>query len=255
MMEYGLIGCPLGHSLSPRLHGLLADYDYRLYEITGPELEPLLRGRRFRGLNVTIPYKQTVLKYCDVLSERVKRIGSANTLYVREGLLYAENTDYSGFTRMLLRADIPARGKKAAVLGTGGTARTVRAALMDFGAASVVTVSRKGPVDYETLYFMHGDTEILVNTTPVGMWPDTESSPVALDRLPNVRGVMDVIYRPDRTKLMRDAAARGIPALGGLTMLVWQALESAMIFTGQTIPQEKAERALTVLQKELEETP
>lgn len=252
-MEYGLIGCPLGHSLSPKLHGMLADYDYRLYEIQETELEPLLRGKQFRGLNVTIPYKQAVLKYCDVLSERVLRIGSANTLYVRDGLLHAENTDYSGFARMLARVPFSVRGRKAAVLGTGGTSRTVRAALEDEGAARIVTVSRKGPVDYEALYRRYGDTEIIVNTTPVGMWPNTESSPVTLDRLPCVQGVLDAVYRPSRTKLMREAEALSIPAEGGLTMLVYQALESAVIFTGRAIPREHAERAMLALQRELEE--
>lgn len=254
-MEYGLIGCPLGHSLSPRLHTLLADYDYRLYEIQERELEPLLRGKRFCGLNVTIPYKQAVLPYCDVLSERVQRIGSANTLYVRDGLLYAENTDYFGFARLLASAPFSVCGKKAALLGTGGTSRTVQAVLKDAGVGEVVTVSRGGPTDYEALYREHGDAGIIVNTTPVGMWPDTESSPVTLDRLPNVRGVLDVIYRPYRTKLMREAEALSIPAVGGLAMLVWQAWESAMLFTGQAIPRERAERALLALQKELEEMP
>ena len=254
-MEYGLIGCPLGHSLSPALHKMLAGYDYRLYEISEAELAPLLRERRFLGLNVTIPYKQKVLPYCDVLSERVRRIGSANTLSVREGLLCAENTDYSGFAHLLARAPFTVRGRKTAVLGTGGTSRTVCAVLEDAGAARVVTVSRKGSVDYETLYREHGDTQIIVNTTPVGMWPDTESTPVRLDRLPCVIGVLDVVYRPLRTKLMRDAEALSIPAVGGLSMLVGQAAESAAIFTGQAIPRETAEQALLLLQKKLEDMP
>ena len=254
-MEYGLIGCPLGHSLSPRLHALLTDYDYRLYEIREAELEPLLRGKRFRGLNVTIPYKQAVLPYCDVLSERVRSIGSANTLYVRDGLLYAENTDYFGFARMLAGAPFSVCGKKVAVLGTGGTSRTVQAVLKDAGAGEIVIISRGGPTDYEALYREHGDAGIIVNTTPVGMWPDTESSPVRLDRLPCVQGVLDVVYRPTPTRLMRDAEALSIPAVGGLAMLVWQAWKSAALFTGQAIPRERAERALPVLQKELEEMP
>ena len=254
-MQYGLIGCPLGHSVSPRLHEMLADYDYRLYEIRETELAPLLRGRDFRGLNVTIPYKTAVLPYCDVLSERVKRIGSANTLYLREGLLYAENTDYFGFAELLRRAPFSVKGRKAAVLGTGGTARTARAVLEDAGAARIVTVSRKGPVDYAALYREHGDTGILVNTTPVGMWPDTESSPVRLEKLPSVQGVVDVVYRPMPTRLLRNAAARGIPTVGGLAMLVYQAAESAALFTGRAVPRETAERALLTLQKELEEMP
>lgn len=235
-MEYGLIGEKLGHSYSPMIHARLADYRYELKEIAPEELGDFLTARNFKGLNVTIPYKQAVLPYCAELSGVAREVGCVNTLIVRpDGSLYGHNTDIGGFIHMLNRAGIDPKGRKAAVLGSGGTSLTARTALKHLGAREIIVVSRKGPVDYEALYAQHADTEILVNTTPVGMYPKNGVSPVNLSRLPKVCGVADVVYNPEKTALILDAQSRGIPAVSGLTMLVAQAREAAELFAGRSI--------------------
>lgn len=236
-MEYGLIGEKLGHSYSPMIHARLADYRYELREIAPDKLRDFLLARDFKGLNVTIPYKQAVLPYCAELSNVAREVGCVNTLVVRpDGSLFGHNTDIGGFIHMLRRADIDPKGCKAAVLGSGGTSLTARTALKHLGAGEIIVVSRKGPVDYDALYAMHADVEILVNTTPVGMYPKNGVSAVDLSRLPRLRGVADVVYNPEKTALILDAQARGIPAVSGLTMLVAQAREAAESFAGHSIP-------------------
>lgn len=235
-MEYGLIGEKLGHSYSPQIHARLGGYRYELKEIAPDALDAFLSARDFRGLNVTIPYKQAVIPHCAELSDAARDVGSVNTLIVRpDGTLYGHNTDISGFTHMLREAGIDPRGRKAVVLGSGGTSLTARAAMRRMGAAETVVVSRGGPVSYDRLYSEHADAEILINATPVGMYPKNGVSPVSLDRLPNVLGVVDVIYNPEKTALILDAQARGIPAVSGLSMLVAQAREAAELFTGRAI--------------------
>ena len=239
-MEYGLIGEKLGHSYSPMIHARLADYRYELKEIAPEDLDSFISARNFKGLNVTIPYKQAVLPYCAELSDVAREVGCVNTLIVRaDGSLYGHNTDIGGFIHMLNRAGIDPKGRKAAVLGSGGTSLTARTALKHLGAREIVVVSRKGPVDYEALYAQHADTEILVNTTPVGMYPKNGVSPVDLDRLPKVCGVADVVYNPEKTALILDAQARGITAVSGLTMLVAQARAAAEFFAGRSIATER----------------
>ena len=235
-MEFGLIGEHLGHSWSPQIHARLADYRYELREVAPQDLDAFLRARDFRGLNVTIPYKRDVIPLCDELSGEALEIGAVNTLLVRpDGTLYGHNTDIGGFMTMLRRARIDPAGRKAVVLGSGGTGRTACTALKRMGAAAVVTVSRRGPVDYDALYRDHADAEILVNTTPVGMYPRTGTSPADLERLPALRGVADVVYNPESTALILDARARGIPCTSGLPMLVAQARLAAELFSGHAI--------------------
>ncbi len=235
-MEYGLIGEKLGHSYSPQIHALLADYSYELKALPPDALDEFLQQRNFKGLNVTIPYKKAVIPHCAELSDEAQDIGSVNTLVVRpDGTMIGHNTDIGGFTYMLRQADIDPAGCKAVILGSGGTSLTAQTALKRMGAKEIIVVSRKGPVDYDALYRQHADAEILVNTTPVGMYPKTDASPVELDMLPRVRGVVDVIYNPEKTKLILDAQAKGIPCVSGLPMLVAQAREAAEWFTGQPI--------------------
>lgn len=241
-MEYGLIGEKLGHSYSQMIHARLADYRYELKEVAPEKLDEFIEGREFRGLNVTIPYKQAVMKHCAALSPEAVEVGSVNTLLVRlDGSLLGHNTDIDGFIYMLRRGGIDPAGAKAVILGSGGTSLTAHAALARLGAREIVTVSRKGPVDYHTLYAKHADAEILVNATPVGMYPENGASPVSLDRLSGVRGVADVIYNPEKTALILAAQAKGIPAVSGLSMLVAQAREAAELFTGQAIPAERVD--------------
>lgn len=241
-MEYGLIGEKLGHSYSQMIHARLADYRYELKEVAPERLDAFIEARNFRGLNVTIPYKQAVMKHCAELSPEAMEVGSVNTLIVRpDGSLFGHNTDIDGFIYMLRRGEIDPAGAKAVILGSGGTSLTARAALTRLGAREIVTVSRKGPVDYAALYAEHADAEILVNATPVGMYPKNGASPVELDRLPGVRGVADVIYNPEKTALILAAQAKGIPAVSGLSMLVAQAREAAELFAGHAIPAGRVE--------------
>lgn len=241
-MEYGLIGEKLGHSYSQMIHARLADYRYELKEVAPERLDAFIEARNFRGLNVTIPYKQAVMKHCAELSPEAMEVGSVNTLIVRpDGSLFGHNTDIDGFIYMLRRGEIDPAGAKAVILGSGGTSLTARAALTRLGAREIVTVSRKGPVDYAALYAEHADAEILVNATPVGMYPKNGESPVELDRLPKVRGVADVIYNPEKTALILAAQAKSIPAVSGLSMLVAQAREAAELFAGHAIPAGRVE--------------
>lgn len=243
-MEYGLIGEKLGHSHSPRIHSLLADYDYRLQEVAPQDLDAFLKERDFRGLNVTIPYKQAVVPYCAQLGEGAQRIGCVNTLVVRpDGTLFGDNTDYYGFCYTLRRSGVDPAGRHCLVLGSGGTSLTARRALEDLGAASVQRVSRSGEVNYENVYDLQ-DTEIVVNTTPVGMYPNNGTAALDLSRFPRLRGVADVVYNPLKTAFLLQAKALGIPAAGGLPMLVGQAARAAELFTGSAIDQEKVEAVL-----------
>lgn len=242
-MQYGLIGEKLGHSYSAPIHNQLADYEYVLKEVPPEGLDAFMRAHDFKGINVTIPYKQAVMPYCAELSDAAREVGCVNTILVRpDGTLYGHNTDIGGFIHMLNAAGISPAGRKAVVLGSGGTSLTARAALRHLGAREIVVISRRGPVDYEALYELHSDAEILINTTPVGMYPRTGVSPVALERLPALRGVADVIYNPERTALIQDAMERHIPAVSGLTMLVAQAREAAEMFSGRAIPMEMVDK-------------
>ena len=242
-MEYGLVGAKLGHSYSVPIHGMLADYDYRLYERTEAEFIALMESRAFRGLNVTIPYKQLAYRGADALSDAARAIGSVNTLVVRpDGTLYGDNTDIGGFIAMARHAGVPIAGRKAVILGSGGTSLTAQAACRLLGARKIVVVSRQGPVDYDALYRDHTDAQVLINTTPVGMYPNNGARPADIARLPALEGVLDVIYNPDRTALLLDARARGLPCAGGLYMLVEQARAAAALFTGREIPPSETDR-------------
>ena len=234
MKRCGLLGEKLGHSFSPRIHQELGGYEYRLYEKSPQELDVFLKSGDFDGLNVTIPYKQTVIPYCARLSPRAQAIGSVNTLVRRaDGSLWGDNTDYDGFSAMLEQANISLDGKEALVLGSGGASKTVQTVLRDRGA-SVVVISRSGPDSYDNLD-RHADARLVVNTTPVGMYPKNGAAALDIRRFPRCEAVLDVVYNPARTRLMLDAEACGIPAFGGLLMLVEQARRAAEIFTGNQI--------------------
>ena len=235
----GLIGEKLGHSFSPAIHGKLADYEYKLYELSPGQLGPFLEKKEFDGLNVTIPYKKTVIPYCDELTEAAKSIGSVNTIVKRpDGTLLGHNTDYDGIMWLLKNAGAQVKGKKAVVLGTGGASLTVQAALRNLGAAQVVVISRSGEEKYENIA-RHSDAKILINATPVGMYPKTGVSPVDLDVFTALEGVFDVVYNPAKTQLLLEAEKRGIPCANGLGMLVAQAKAACERFTGQPVADEK----------------
>ena len=203
--RYGLIGEKLGHSFSPIIHKQLADYDYQLYSIPRDEIDAFMKKRDFSALNVTIPYKQTVMPYCDELSPAAKKIGCVNTLVMRpDGTLFGDNTDYLGFLSMAKKAGIDFNGKKVLILGSGGTSLTARTAAADSGAREVIIVSRSGAVNYDNVYQIT-DADIVVNTTPVGMYPNNGVSAIDLEKLPNISGVLDVIYNPLNSALIMQA--------------------------------------------------
>ena len=246
-MRCGLLGERLGHSYSPQIHAELADYEYRLYEKAPEAVEDFVRHGDWHGLNVTIPYKKTVIPFCDELSETAATIGSVNTLLRREdGTIFGDNTDAFGF-ETLLNKTLPGSiaGQKALVLGTGGASVTVCAVLRRHGA-EVVTVSRSGENNYQNLD-RHADAILLVNTTPVGMFPENGVSPVDLSAFRKLQCVLDVVYNPARTALLLQAEARGIPHAGGLTMLVAQAKRSSEIFLGNTLPDGEITRITRLL--------
>ena len=233
-MECGLLGRKLGHSYSPQIHACLGDYSYTLFEKEPEEVADFLKSGDFTGLNVTIPYKKTVIPYLDELSPAAKKLGAVNTVVRREdGTLFGHNTDYFGFASLLKRSGLDVAGKKVLVLGSGGASNTVTAVLTGLGAEAVV-ISRSGENNYENLQ-RHEDAAVIVNATPVGMYPNTGVSPVDLKRFPMLEGVLDVIYNPARTQLLLDAEAFQIPCANGLWMLVAQAKESAEYFTGKSI--------------------
>ena len=234
-MRCGLLGKTLGHSYSPQIHAQLGDYSYELFEKQPEELENFLRHGEFDALNVTIPYKKAVLPYCAALSDAVKAIGSANTLVRQpDGTLFADNTDAFGFSCIADECGVDIAGKKALVFGSGGASVTAQYVLKTRGAREVLVISRSGEHNYENLE-KNADAEILVNTTPLGMYPNNGASPADLTRFPRCEAVLDVVYNPARTALLLQAEALGIPHAGGLLMLVAQAKRASELFTGSAI--------------------
>lgn len=252
MLKCGLLGEKLGHSYSPQIHSMLADYEYKLFEKSPEELEDFLKSGEFDGLNVTIPYKKSVMPYCAELSPTAAQIGSVNTIVRRsDGSLYGDNTDAFGFENLIVHNGIEVKGKKALVLGTGGASVTAQAVLKNLGASEVVVISRKGEDNYENIA-KHADAEIIANTTPVGMYPNNGKAAVDLTQFPELSGVLDVVYNPARTALLLQAEKLCIPCAGGLYMLVSQAKRSCELFTGNSIPDSEIDRIERVLSHQMQ---
>ena len=250
-MQCGLLGRKLGHSYSPQIHGQLASYDYSLFEKEPEELEGFLKNGNFVGLNVTIPYKKDVIPFLDQLSPVARRPGAVNTIVRRrDGSLVGHNTDYFGFRYLVQQSGLVVRGKKVLVLGSGGASNTAVAALQELGAR-VVIISRSGENNYGNLH-LHADASVIVNTTPVGMYPNTGVSPIDLGCFPQLEGVLDVVYNPARTQILLDAENRGLVAMNGLWMLVAQAKESAEWFSGETIPDSRITEIHAALRAQME---
>lgn len=252
MLKCGLLGEKLGHSYSPQIHSMLADYEYKLFEKSPEELEDFLKSGEFDGLNVTIPYKKSVMPYCAELSPTAAQIGSVNTIVRRsDGSLYGDNTDAFGFENLIVHNGIEVKGKKALVLGTGGASVTAQAVLKKLGASEVVVISRRGEDNYENIA-KHADAEIIANTTPVGMYPNNGKAAVDLAQFPKLSGVLDVVYNPARTALLLQAEKLCIPCAGGLYMLVSQAKRSCELFTGNSIPDSEIDRIERVLSHQMQ---
>ena len=247
---YGLLGEHLPHSFSPQIHLALGNHDYNLFEVAPKNLEAFMKEHNFKGINVTIPYKKAVIPYLDVISPEAQKIGAVNTITVRDGKLYGDNTDYFGFVYMLKKSGISVKGKKTVVLGGGGASATVQAVLHDFGAKEVIVVDLNTENNYQNLY-LHYDGEIIVNTTPVGMYPNNLKSLVNLDDFKNLSGVLDVVYNPLKTKLILDAEERNIPCSAGLSMLVAQAKKAHEIFFNTKIETSVCEKIENILKKQM----
>lgn len=234
-MKCGLLGRKLSHSYSPQIHALMGNDSYELFEKEPQEVETFLKQDDFSGINVTIPYKKDVIPFLDELSPIAQRMGAVNTIVRRpDGSLFGHNTDYFGFFSMVERSGISVFGKKVLVLGSGGASNTAVKVLEDMGA-DVVIISRTGENNYDNLH-LHADASVIVNTTPVGMYPNTGKAPVKLVDFPELEGVLDMIYNPARTQLLLDAEELGIPCFNGLWMLVAQAKEAAEYFCGGSLP-------------------
>ena len=245
MMKYGCIGEHLGHSFSKEIHAAFADYTYELCELAPDELDRFLRAGAFDGINVTIPYKRDVIPYLSEISDAARKIGAVNTVLSRNGRLIGHNTDFYGLTALILRVGVPLQGKKVAILGTGGTARTAHAVADSLGAGAILTVSRhegEGVVTYSQLLAEHPDVEYVINTTPLGMFPHLDGMAIDPADFASLAGVADAVYNPLRSRLILRAKERGIPAEGGLFMLVAQAVRASELFLDKTYPTETVER-------------
>ena len=234
-MKCGLLGRRLGHSYSPQIHAHLCSYSYSLFEKEPDQIEAFLKQGDFTGINVTIPYKKAVIPYLDELSPVAQKMGAVNTVVRRpDGSLYGHNTDYLGFCSMVQKSGLSVFQKKVLILGSGGASNTAVQVMQELGA-NVVVISRSGDNNYNNLH-QHFDASVIVNATPVGMYPNTDECPLDISLFPQLEGVLDLIYNPARTKLLLDAEKRGIAAENGLWMLVAQAKEAAECFTGTVLP-------------------
>lgn len=251
MASYGLIGQKLGHSFSPRIHNAIGGYAYGLYELEPAQLGAFLEMTSLEGMNVTIPYKKAVMAHCASLSPAAEAIGSVNTLVRMPYGWHGDNTDYAGFCYMLDSLGVDAKGKKALVFGSGGASLTVKKVLSDRGAGEIITVSRSGENNYTNLR-LHSDARIVVNATPLGMYPNVEASPASLDNFPDCEAVLDLVYNPARTQLLMDAESRGIAHTNGLGMLVAQAHAAAEIFLNKSVDRSIIEPVRRGIEKETE---
>ena len=241
-MEYGCIGEKLTHSFSKEIHNLLFDYDYQIREIEKDKLADFLTAKDFKAINVTIPYKQDVIPFLDEISDTARNIGAVNTIVNRDGKLYGYNTDFAGMTDLIKTNEIEISGKNVLVLGSGGTSKTAVAVAKSLGAKSVVRVSRTAKEDcitYQTAYNDCQNTEVIINTTPCGMYPNIVGEPIKLELLPKTEAVVDAIYNPLCSNFVIRAKNAGLKATGGLYMLVAQAAFAAELFVGQEVKKER----------------
>jgi len=250
MNRYGLIGEKLGHSFSKIIHEQLADYTYDLIPLSKEEFAPFMEKHEFSAINVTIQYKQAVIPYLDDIEGTAKEVGAVNCIVNKNGRLYGHNTDYAGFLYTLRNNNIRITGEKVLVLGNGGAAKAIVAALNSLNPKELITVKYKeepGTVTYEQAAKLHSDASLIVNTSPVGMYPNVDASPMDLAPYKTLNAVVDIIYNPTTTKLLAQAKSRGITAVNGLEMLVAQAKYAVELFLDETIPDEKIEEVMHTL--------
>ncbi len=255
-MEYGVIGEHLPHSFSPEIHKELANYHYIIQELTPEELPSFLKNKDFKGINVTIPYKRDVMPFLDEIDPIATQIGAVNTILHHHGKLYGYNTDFDGLSALISHVGVSIDGKKVLVLGTGGTSMTAVAVAKHGGASAVYRVSRHPKdaytVSYEQAVTIHRDADVIINTTPVGMFPHIHSSPINITEFEKCSGVIDAVYNPLRSELVQQAQALGIPAAGGLYMLVAQAAKAAALFLDDESVMNKTAEVFSTLQSQKE---
>ena len=254
-MEYGLIGEHLPHSFSKEIHDQLADYTYELHEVEKDDLDAFMRSKDFKAINVTIPYKQDVIPYLDEISESAREIGAVNTIVNRGGRLCGDNTDQMGMTALIRKLGLDLNGKTVLILGTGGTSRTAQYVCKKLGAAVIRTVSRSGrdgSLSYENAALECPEAQIILNTTPSGMFPKPDAQAIDLTPFTKLEGVVDVVYNPLRTQLVRQAQSMSLPAEGGLYMLVGQAVAAVEIFLAEKLPDDALDRVFQSLYKDKE---
>ena len=250
MQRYGLIGEKLGHSYSKPIHEQLADYTYDLIPLSREEFAPFMEQHDFTAINVTIPYKQDVIPYLDEISDSAKAIGAVNCIVNKNGRLTGHNTDYAGFLYTLRNNHITITGKKVLVLGNGGAAKAIVAALLSLNPKELITVKYKeepGVITYGQAACMHADASVIVNTSPVGMYPKVDASPMDIAPYEALEAVVDIIYNPTTTKLLAQAKERGITAVNGLEMLVAQAKYAVELFLDTELPDKKIEEVMETL--------
>ena len=252
-MQYGLIGEKLGHSFSKIIHNELYNEEYELKEIAKADLDSFMKEKSFKAINVTIPYKEDVIPYLDFVDDNAKKIGAVNTIINKRGKLYGYNTDFRGLISLIKFAEIDIKDKKVLILGSGGTSKTALAVSEELGAKYVFRVSRNKTDDlisYEDVYQNHLDADIIINTTPCGMYPNIDSSAVDINRFGGLSGIVDAVYNPLCSKLVIDAKNNGIKAIGGLYMLVAQAFFAAEMFIDKRLDLTEIERIYNLLLKE-----
>ncbi len=242
-MEYGLIGEKLGHSFSKVIHESFAPYEYDLCEIEKDKLDEFMEKRDFKAINVTIPYKEAVIKHLYYIDDFAKKIGAVNTIVNRVGKLYGYNTDFYGFKSLLERNNFELKGKKVLILGSGGTSKTAHAVCENLEASEIYVVSRNGEINYSNVKALHSDASYIINTTPLGMYPKNDTSAISLDGFENLEGVADVVYNPLVTKIVREAKEKGLKGISGLYMLVAQAVKASEIFLSTDYGEEVYEKA------------
>lgn len=238
-MQYGLIGEKLSHSFSKEIHESIASYTYELCEIDRNDLPSFMQKRDFRAINVTIPYKNAVIPFLDEISNEARELGAVNAIVNIENKLFGYNTDYLGMRDMILRSGISLEGKKVLILGTGATSRTSALVAKNLGAGEILFVSRtkkNGAICYDDACSNHTDAQIIINATPLGMYPSSYTSPLSLEGFLRIEAVFDAVYNPLRTSIVLDAKARGLYAESGLYMLVSQAVHAIGLFTGEKVP-------------------
>lgn len=251
-MKYGLIGEHLSHSFSKAIHEQIGGYVYEIKEIEPDKVEKFIKAKDFLGINVTIPYKEKVIPYLDYVDESARKIGAVNTVVNRDGVLYGYNTDFSGMLALVNKVGVEIKDKKVLIIGTGGTSKTATAVVNSLGAKEVIYVSNldlEGVYTYDQIYKDHLDTQVIFNTSPVGMYPKNENTPIDLERFTSLEGVIDVVYNPIRTKLVLKAKEMGLKSEGGLYMLGAQAVYAYEHFSGKSVDKRMCDKVYSSVLK------